>query len=339
VFELTPKTGGGWVEKVLHSFGHGKDGQLPECNLIFDAAGNLYGTTVGGGAHGGGIVFELLPQTNGSWTETVLHNFGASPAGGFNPHAGLIFDPSGNLYGTTNGGGSHGTGMVFELMPKPGGGWTEKLLHSFTANGKDGFPPYAGLILDAAGNLYGTTQAGGLYDYGTVFELTPTVQGGWSEKILHNFNQNGTDGIDVFSGLVFDAAGNLYGTTAAGGSFGYGIVFELTPATGGAWNETVLHSFDLTDGATSWSGLIFDAVGNLYGSSVGGGPHNNGTVFKLIPSTGGGWTEQVLYSFDAQQGINGPYDGLILDSTGNLYGTAENGGPNGAYGTVFEITP
>jgi uncharacterized repeat protein (TIGR03803 family) len=339
VFELTPKAGGGWSEKLLHSFGNGVDGQNPSCTLVMDAAGNLYGTTNGGGPNGGGIAFELTPKASGGWSEKLVHSFGFVSLDGTGPNAGLIFDASGNLYGTTINGGAYGDGTVFELTLAAGGGWAEKILHHFRQNGRDGFFPFGSLILDAAGNLYGTTQGGGRYYYGTVFELTPTARGPWSESILHDFNQNGTDGGTPLSNLIFDAAGDLYGTTAAGGTYGYGTAFELIPAGGGAWTEEILHSFDITDGSTSWAGLIFAGSGNLYGTTVLGGPHNNGTVFKLTPTTGGGWTEQVLYAFDAQAGINGPYDGLILDAAGNLYGTAENGGPHGAYGTVFEVTP
>jgi uncharacterized repeat protein (TIGR03803 family) len=181
---------------------------------------------------------------------------------------------------------------VFELTPAAGGGWTEKVLHNFNENGTDGALPRAPLIFDAAGNLYGTTEYGGTYydsDLGTVFELTPTAGGGWTETVLHNFN--GTDGEFPYSSLIFDGAGNLYGTTSAGGTYssclsGYycGTVFELTPAAGGGWTETVLHSFgNGTDGYSPSAGLIFDAAGNLYGTTPHGGTYEGGTVFEVTP--------------------------------------------------------
>src|SRR5664280_3872238 len=294
VFELTPAAGGGWTEKVLHNFNeNGTDGALPRAPLIFDAAGNLYGTTEYGGTYYDsdlGTVFELTPAAGGGWTEKVLHNFGIG-RDGTDPLAGLIFDAAGNLYGTTEYGGTYydsDLGTVFELTPAAGGGWTEKVLHNFVI-GRDGTDPLAGLIFDAAGNLYGTTEYAGNYGAGTVFELTPTAGGGWTEKVLHNFN--GTDGEFPYSSLIFDGAGNLYGTTSAGGTYssclsGYycGTVFELTPAAGGGWTETVLHSFgNGTDGYSPSAGLIFDAAGNLYGTTPHGGTYEGGTVFEVTP--------------------------------------------------------
>ena len=266
-------------EKVLHSFnGNGADGYQPEASLIFDAVGNLYGTTYWGGTYGFGTVFELTPSGGGGWTETVLHSFQPNGTDGNYPIAGLIFDAAGNLYGTTSAGGTYGFGTVFELTPEEGGGWTETVLLNF--NGTDGSYPHAGLAFDAAGNLYGTTGYDGTYHYGTVFELTPTAGGGWTETVLHSFG-NGTDGASPFAGLIFDAAGNLYGTTSAGGTYGTGTVFELT---GG--REQVLYSFKSrygADGATPYAGLIFDAAGNLYGTTYWGGNYGDGTVFELTP--------------------------------------------------------
>src|ERR1017187_704147 len=302
VFELTPTAGGGWTEKVLHSFGNGTDGEDPQAGLIFDAAGNLYGTTIAGGTYGGGTAFELTPAAGGGWTEQVLLNFDGTD--GQHPYGALIFDAAGNLYGTTSYGGTYDYGTVFELTPAAGGGWTETVLHNFNDNGTDGYWPYAGLIFDAVGNLYGTTYGGGVYTSctngsflgcGTVFELTPTAGGGWTEKVLHSFG-NGTDGEDPQAGLIFDAAGNLYGTTIAGGTYGGGTAFELTPAAGGGWTEQVLLNFDGTDGQHPYGALIFDAAGNLYGTTSYGGTYDYGTVFELTPAAGGGWTETVLHN-------------------------------------------
>src|SRR5208337_2813918 len=204
--------GGGWTEKVLYSFKFtGMDGTYPNPGLIFDAAGNLYGTTSYGGAYGSyGTVFELTPTKGGGWTEQVLHSFNYDGTDGADPFAGLIFDAAGNLYGTTQSGGTYGPGTVFELTPMQGGGWKEQVLYSFNFNGADAEYPYAGLIFDKAGNLYGTTEAGGThyrttrfggtYNVGTVFELTPTQGGGWTEKLLHSFNNTGKDGYRPYAG-------------------------------------------------------------------------------------------------------------------------------------------
>jgi uncharacterized repeat protein (TIGR03803 family) len=239
VFELTPTADGDWTETVLYEFGwvpFGWDGAHPYASLTLDAAGNLYSTTGYGGPYGRhgayvgfGTVFELTP-TAGGWTEGVLYSFSTVHLDGTDPRGGLISDAAGNLYGTTSGYGGYGYGTVFELTRNRRAvreGWTEKVLHTF--NGTDGAGPRASLILDAAGNLYGTTVGGGTYGYGTVFELTPIAGGGWTERVLHNFNNDGTDGANPYGGLIFDAAGNLYGTTAWGGTYGTGTVFEITP--------------------------------------------------------------------------------------------------------------
>ena len=334
VFELTRShdtAHGGWTEKVLHSF-NGADGGNLFGGLILDAFGNLYGTGNAGG-FGFGTVFELTRSPNtagGGWTEKVLHSFNGTD--GAVPDAALIFDAAGNLYGTTTYGG--GLGNVFELTPAAGGGWTEKVLYNV------GNVPFGGLIFDSAGNLYGTTYYGGTYGHGAVFELTPVADGSWTEEVLYSFHNNDADGAGPYPTLIFDAAGNLYGTTYNGGFYGYGTVFELMPAAGGGWTEKVLHSFNGTDGAYLFGGLIFDAAGNLYGTTVVGGSHGYGTVFELTPAAGGNWTEKVLYSFhnNGTDGAEPGWASLIFDAAGNLYGTTLDGGTYG-YGTVFEITP
>jgi len=359
VFELSPTVGGGWSETVLHNFNeNGSDGWGPQSGLIFDAAGNLYGTTTSGGTYNHGTVFELSPMPGGGWTETVLYSFGNSTDGAYPYYAGVIFDAAGNLYGTTYSGGTYncpgdgGCGTVFKLTPTVGGGWTETVLYNF-GNGTDGYAPYAGLILDAAGNLFGTTTYGGTnrcaeaqyQGCGTVFELSPTAGGGWTETVLHNFD--GTDGAIPIASLIFDTAGNLYGTTEGGGSYtNDGTVFQLSPMAGGGWTETVLYSFNEQGpgGYGPAAGpLVFDAARNLYGTVFNGGAYFGGTVFKLAPTVGGGWTETVLYNFGYSTDGNGPWAGLIFDATGNLYGTTWYGGTyqcgQGGCGTVFELTP
>jgi len=337
------------TETVLLSFNN-RDGAYPDGAVIFDAAGNLYSTTPYGGDEsctgGCGTVFELSPKPGGGWTETVVHRFTNSAKDGHYPYAGLVFDPAGNLYGTTGFGGSGpckgGCGTVFELTPKTGGGWTENVLHSFT--GKDGRFAEAALILDTSGDLYGTTPVGGAYGYGTVFELMRKSDGGWAAKVLHNFK----GGYGSYGSLVFDNAGNLYGTTGGGGAgYNYGTVFELSPEAGGVWKETVLHSFNGNDGQEPFAGVIFKK-GALYGTTLSGGTYGGGTVFELVRKADGRWTEKVLYSFCASffqscPGGSGPQAGLIFDATGNLYGTTASGGSTNCAevgcGVVFELIP
>jgi uncharacterized repeat protein (TIGR03803 family) len=356
VFELT-KMCGRWTEKTLHDFGSGEDGAEPDASVIFDAVGNLYGTTQVGGVYNYGTVFELSPTADGGWTERVLHSFNPDGKDGALPVASLVFDANGNLYGTTSDGGANcgqsGCGIVFELSPSRDGGWTEKILHAF-GSGEDGSDPRAGLIFDATGNLYGTTYHGGSYSSGSVFELSQTGDGDWTESILHNFDNTVTDGAFPSAGLILDADGNLYGTTVFGGAFtstsschetvgrgGCGTVFELMPAAGGGWTKSILHSFEAgaTDGSQPFAGLIFDASGNLYGTTAGGGEIRGGTVFKMTPAAGGVWHETLLYRFGVSTG-NGldPMASLIFGGAGNLYGTTEGGGAHDL-GTVYEITP
>src|ERR1700722_2974013 len=352
VFELSPKAGGGWTEKILHQFtNNGKDGYQPRTALVMDSAGNLYGTTAAGGAHGFGTVFELTPKAGGLWIEKVLFSFYLQTGG--LPYGGLILDAAGNLYGTTSDGGSyHNTcGTVFELKHSSAGVWTQKVLHVFNLDGVDGCSPEANLIFDTAGNLYGTTIYGGNGGGGTVFELTPSTGGTWSEQILHNFVLNSTDGSHPKAHVILDSAGNLYGTTSDGGAEYGGVVYQLTPGSGGSWSETLLHSFNDDDlnGSSLYGGLVEDAAGNLYGTTAGGGtgscPNGTdcGTVFELSPSTGGSWNWTLLYSFAGNPDGGAPFAGLVFDSAGSLYGTTAGGGPysNGALGggTVFELTP
>jgi len=351
VFQLAPNHGG-WTEKVLHTF-NGNDGAGPSANLVLDAAGNLYGTaSEGGSGESVGSVFELVPN-HGKWTEKVLHFFHPKEKDGASPQAGLVWDVSGNLYGSTQFGGAYssgctpsgyGCGTVFEMALNDGK-WTEKVLHSF--NGADGANPQGGLVLDASGNLYGTTQQGGAYGYGTVFELLPD-NGRWTEKVLHSFDLG--DGAGPVASLIRDESGNLYGTTWYGGAsgsacFGYGCgtVFELMPSRG-RWIYKVLHNFYAdTNGYSLPASLTFDQAGNLYGVTYYGGADGSGcggygcgTVFELIPSSGK-WTLKVLFSFNDADGGR-PWGGLIFDKGGNLYGTTVLGGAIVA-GTVFEITP
>jgi len=332
VFKLTHEFNGQWTETVLHSF-QGKDGISPSPGLIFDRAGNLYGTTTLGGTYGNGVVFKLTHESNGQWAETVLHSFRS--ADGVTPNGDLVIDGAGNLYGTTQSGGGHGSGLVFKLSPATK---IETVLHSF--QGTDGVNPSAGVIFDRVGNLYGTTFNGGALKNGTVFKLTPQPDGEWSETVLHSFKS--ADGNGPSTGLVFDRAGNLYGTTAVGGTYGDGVVFKLSPDPNGEWTETVLHSFRGMDGSFSQARLVFDRAGNLYGTTFLGGTYGYGVVFKLTHESNGSWIESALYVFQGGEG-NNPSGTLIIDAAGNVYGTAGGGtgdcGYFGACGVIFRITP
>jgi uncharacterized repeat protein (TIGR03803 family) len=327
VFEISPNGNGGWNETVLYAFS-GADGEAPYGPLIFDSAGNLYGTTLLGGVYNQGTVFELTPEGT-SWKESVLHSFG-SDRDGQNPSYNLVMDAAGNLYGTT-------LHEVYELSPS-GGGWTISVIY---------YPDKAvdsGLTIDSAGNIFGTSIA-------TVFELSPNGKGGWHKRVIHTFTGGPTDGNYAAGTPALDQAGNLYGTTAGGGlgsGEGDGTVYELSPGPNGTWTEKILYFFKGGDDANNPSGgVVLDAAGNIYGASISGGRHGDGTVFKVTAPTGkGSYREKVLWNFDGPNG-SFPEGGVILDSAGNLYGTTAGGGnakncsggnPIGC-GVVFKMTP
>ncbi len=287
VFEMSPDGSGGWTEKVIHNFGSGVDGQYPLVNLIFDSAGNLYSTTSGGGAKDKGTVFEMSPNGSGGWTERVLHSF-RGDADGIDPQ-GVIFDTHGNLFGATTYGGNLNQGTAFELSPDGSGGYTEKVIHNF-GHGDDGQTPISGFLMDSAGNFYGATYGGGLHGDGTVYEISPSGGGDYTEKVLHDFGGL-DDGANPYADLLFDTKGNLYGTTYGGGTVsckggvGCGTLFEMLPNGDGGYDEKVLWNFgDGLDGTAPSANLIFDKSGNLYSTTPTGGSHNNGgTVFEYTP--------------------------------------------------------
>lgn len=341
-YELSPKESGGYTEKILHSFNlNGTDGAYPNGGMILDSAGDLFGTTTNGGTGtcGGyncGIVFELIPQSNGTWKEKILYNFQNNGVDGTAPIESLVQDKSGNLYGVTYTGGTSNRGTVYQLQPKSGGVWSENILHSFSYNGKtnfDGSNPEASLTINAAGQLFGTTTQGGAHNYGTVFELVRNG-GGWAEKIIHSFDFNGTDGISPLSGVTFDASGDMYGITNAGGAFNAGSLYELVAESGGAYSESILLSFDSNDGSLPYGNVIFDASGNLYGTATAGGSSGNGVLFELTPD-GGSWNETILYAFPT--GGYNPDGNIALDPVGNIYGTTQFGG-SAHDGVVFEVS-
>ncbi|HEX8814189.1 MAG TPA: choice-of-anchor tandem repeat GloVer-containing protein [Terriglobales bacterium] len=346
---IAPAAAAAKSEKVLYSFCSIQgcaDGFEANGSLILDPAGHLYGTTRAGGTgvnkqvcpQGCGTVFELAPAVNGEWTETVLYSFCsvASCADGALPNAGLILDAAGNLYGTATPGGASGHGIVFQLTHAGNGQWTENVVYSFCSlkGCVDGSLPNAGLIIDAAGNLYGTTSEGGGRNEGTVFELTAGLNGAWTETIIHSFGYEAAD--SPVGGVIFDAAGNLYGE-GNGGAYGLGIVFRLTPKSIGTWSEATIYDFTGgDDGSGPGNGLSFDTHGNLYGVTNSGGMDNLGIAFELKPSERF-WTMSVIHSFTGEKNDGGhPSSGLIFNKSGNLYGASIQGGFN-EQGAVFKL--
>jgi uncharacterized repeat protein (TIGR03803 family) len=371
VFELE-HTRTGWQEHVLYSFaGYPQDGALPEAGLIFDKAGNLYGTTAAGGAgcQGGcGTVFELK-RTRDGWKEEVLYNFtggndGASPA------ADLVSDSAGNLYGTTSSCGNvapyqcdlAGCGAVFELTLHGNGSWAERTLHTFTG-APDGGTPVQGVILDSASNAYGVTETGGtgpcggtsssfFQGCGTLYKLTPNSGGTWAESVIYSFHRGGGGGFYPSGGLLLDKGGHLLGTTWDGGD-GLGTVFDLRNSQKGWWQLNPHIFYGNPDGIRPTGRLVADPEGNLFGVTTPGkrgGPscggisdHNCGIVFELEPEGKNHWTERILHTFagTAGDGLD-PQAGLVRSPEGRLYGTTHYGGSgvcNGGCGTVYEVTP
>ncbi len=331
VFELLPSGDGKWQERVLHAFHGGTDGFQPGGNLVFDASGNLYGATSGGTVDG--TVFELSPQGDGTWMETVLYRF----SGNFSGQA-LTIDASGNLFGVI----SYSSSVIYELSPpqQKGGTWTETTLYTtpeFVWIGSN-------LVLDQKENLYGSWYPN--FCCGAVFELKH-VGKGWQWATLYQFTGGG-NGSEPVSGIILDSKGRMYGTGISGGN-NWGIAFELK-RSGGKWTESMLYNFcsfnNCADGARPGAPLVFDQAGNLYGTTESGGAtcaerDGCGLVFKLTPTKTGEWRETVLHRFKG--GLDGysPYAGVTLDGQGNIYGTTGFGGTSSGqgYGTVFEVTP
>jgi uncharacterized repeat protein (TIGR03803 family) len=323
---------------ILHNFTDGGDGANPEGRLTIDRGGHLYGTTYSGGIQydgGFGVVFRMSPVGSG-WTFAPIFTFNFSSEG-IDPAAGVLFGPNGLLYGTTSNGGT-----VFTLQPSPTvpptvlSPWVINWLYNFPLNAD---APTGDVVFDAAGNIYGATWTGGsngCFDNrgcGTVYELTPSA-GGWLETTLYIF-QGGADGTYP-TGVTFDSAGNLIGTATYGGAYDEGVIFQLT-RSGDSWTESVLYNFDPrgNGGYAPDAGLISDASGNLYGSTLlTPSPTYSGTIFEFSPSNGG-WVYSVLAQIPPQYEY-GPTAPLTMDAAGNLYGTIASSGTNGA---VFKLTP
>jgi uncharacterized repeat protein (TIGR03803 family) len=358
VFKLNPSG----HETVLYTFTGGVDGASPDSGVIMDSAGNLYGTTFGGGAGFAGVVYKV----NTANQETVVYSFRDGADGGA-PYGGVIMDSAGNLYGTTSAAGAANAGVVYKINTSG----QQTVLHCFTG-AADGGTPYSGVVMDSGGNLYGTAYYGGTFDAGVVYKLNPSQQ----ETVLYSFT-GGADGDlpysavtldssgDVYgttsgnagavykisaagqetvvygfpggvggstpeAGVFLDSSGNIYGTATGGGTGGGGVVYKVTTTN----QEKLLYNFPGgPDGSDPLSGLVRDPAGNFYGTTVAGGAANQGVVYKVVSGA-----ETVLYSFTG--GIDGgqPYGGVLLDSSGNLYGTTTRGGVYG-YGVVYEVSP
>lgn len=344
VFKLIPQAGGGWTARTLHVFRGIPDGSQPSGGVVLDAAGNIYGLTIGGGRGNGGTAYELVRSATGQYTEKILHHFGRNQDG-HTIFGAPTLDAAGNLYGTTQLGGTDNVGTVFELIPTSEGPWTEKVLHNFTV-GEDGANPMVGVTFDAAGNLYGTTTDGGANSGGSAYRLSPQPDGSWTETVVYSFPfiQQSNTGSEPDGSLLLDKAGNIYGATIYGGGDDAGVVYKLSPQADGSWTETILHSFNFngTDGFNAFTGLIFDKAGNLYGATMSGGvhegPNGEGTVFELSPQADGTWTESMLFSFDGTDGAGPQWGKLAMDASGNLYGGAIGGGAGGG-GGIFKIKP
>ena len=319
---------------VLHAFS-GSDGDLPFAGLTMDRAGNLYGTTYQGGAAGFGNVFMLSHEDSG-WVLSNLYSFQGG-SDGEHPQARVVFGPDGTLYGTTTNGGN-GYGTVFNLRPPaticrsiqcP---WTETVIYRFSGGTDGGYPQFGDLTFDAAGNIYGTTAYGGDLSCnssdggcGVVFKLSRSG-GGWTERVLYAFPGSPESGGEPFSGVTFDSAGDLFGTTYLPTS----TVYELT-TSGSGWTQTIVHTLGSD---YPLGGLAFDQQGNLYGTTEYGG-NGIGTVFQLQPANGN-WNFNLLYNWGGGPGP-GPYDTPTLDAAGNVYGTTSGG--TAGFGSVFKLTP
>ena len=337
IFKMTRGSNDKWAVAILHSFNFNPDGEAPNGDLVFDAKGNLYGTTPVGGAYDGGTVFELSPGSDG-WTFTVLHAFCEQSRcqDGGGPLAGLAQDKSGNLLGTA-GGGLYGMGIVFALTPGSSG-WTYSVLYNFGSRPHDGYEPFDTPTLDAKGNVYGTTMRGGLYGAGTVFRLP---KDGSADRLLHSFCPGGfpcPDGNWPEAPVVLHNRGEIYGTTITGGDACYGgcgTIFKLARDAGGRWAHKVLYGFlNPQDGYEPITELVLGQTGDLYGTTATGGTgscfEGCGVVYKLSRRAGDKWKYTVLYKF--MNPDESPPDGrLVMDSKGNLYGTA--------FGIVYEVTP
>jgi uncharacterized repeat protein (TIGR03803 family) len=323
---------------VIYSFAGDEDGEYTDTDLVMDAAGNIYGSSVQGGAFGSGTVWRLSPS-DGTWIHTVLYSFTGGADGG-EPYKGVTLDANGNLYGTAVTGGSGscegGCGVAYKLT-NSGGTWTQTVIHAFTG-GDDGSGPGAGLTIGDDGDVYGMAPTGGALGEGTIYRMHEKKNGKWALDVIHTFT-GGADGIGGSAGRLVFRGRHLYGTATAGGINSQGTVYELTPARIGEWGFRTLYSFKGTpDGGFPYGGLLFDALGNLYGTTYYAGANGLGCVYQLAPGHGGEWKEAVLYSFKGGSDGAGSIGNLVFDQSGNLYGTTSGGGTTGD-GVMFKLAP
>jgi uncharacterized repeat protein (TIGR03803 family) len=319
---------------TLVTFG-GPNGEVPFGGLTSDVAGNLFGTTLSGGANGDGTVFEIA-KTDAGYASAPISLVSFDGSNGQFPTGGLIADAAGNLFGTTQAGGETGDGTVFEIA-KTVAGYASLPITLISFNATNGATPFSSLIADATGNLFGTTSGGGANDAGTVFEVAKTDVG-YATTPISLVSFDGSNGQSPTGGLIADAAGNLFGTAQGGGAAGAGTVFEISKTNGSyASIPTTLISFDGSNGRSPAASLVADAVGNLFGTTTQGGTNDAGTVFEIIKTNGGyASTPTTLVSFDGADGQL-PTGNLIADATGSLFGTTSAGGARNV-GTVFEVS-
>jgi uncharacterized repeat protein (TIGR03803 family) len=320
---------------VIFSFDE-DDGEYADTDLETDSAGNIYGTTVLGGDHGSGTVFQLSPTRDGL-VQTVLYSFTGGTDGG-EPYKGVSIDRQGNLYGTAVTGGSGacegGCGVVYKLT-NSGGTWTQTVIHAFTG-GDDGSGPGARVTVDGSGNVYGMAPTGGAYGLGTIYKIHPNGSS-WNFQVIHTFT-GGADGSSGSAGRMLLNQRRLCGAATTGGTYGAGLVFELTPTAAGEWDFTALYSFHgQPDGSFPYGALLRTASGKFYGTTYYGGVNGIGTVYELSPRQTGEWKERILYSFQNGSDGNSPISNLVPDAAGNLYGTTSEGGLGS--GTIFKLTP
>jgi uncharacterized repeat protein (TIGR03803 family) len=345
VIALSLVTATATTTEVILSFEE-EEGEYADTDLETDSAGNIYGTTVLGGEFGGGTVFQLSPTRTG-WSHTVLYSFTGGADGG-EPYKGVTIDPGGysatdvsvgnSLYGTAVTGGSGscegGCGVVYKLT-KSNGTWNQTVIYAFTG-GDDGSGPGARVTVDRSGDVYGMTPTGGTYGVGTIYKLHPHA-GSYTFQVIHTFT-GGNDGATGSAGRMLLQHGRLFGAATAGGMYGSGVVFELTPTAVGEWDFRTLYSFHgQPDGSFPYGALLRVGSGKIYGTTYYGGKNGIGSVYELSPRLVGEWDERVIYSFQPGNDGNSPISNLVRDAAGNLYGTTSEGGLGS--GTIFKLSP
>jgi uncharacterized repeat protein (TIGR03803 family) len=335
IMALSLVTAAATTTDVIFSF-EGDNGEYADTDLETDSAGNIYGSTVLGGDHGSGTVFQLSPTGTG-WEQTVLYSFTGGADGG-EPYKGVTIDRQGNLYGTAVTGGSGGCeggcGVVYKLTHS-NGTWNQTVIYAFTG-ADDGSGPGARVTVDRSGNVYGMTPTGGTYGAGTIYKLQPNA-GSYTFQVIHTFT-GGNDGSSGSAGRMLLDHGRLYGAATTGGTYGNGVVFELTPTTVGEWDFRTLYSFHgQPDGSFPYGALLRASSGKIYGTTYYGGRNGIGSVYELSPRSVGEWNERIIYSFQNGSDGNSPISNLVSDAAGNFYGTTSEGGLGS--GTIFKLAP